>query len=344
METQYFASANSYRGFYSLLGNIFDSRKFDRIFVLKGGPGTGKSTLIKRVIDFAKSSGGSARLYYCSSDINSLDGAVISIGEKKFAIIDGTAPHERDAILVGAIDEIVNLGDGIDTDWIRAHRDDIINLTDQKSKAYKTAYSYLQLAGECFDAIYKKKLECFEVNSAVKYIEDLSINSNCKTIKAEKCFISSFSKAGYRSFSLCQGDYEEAIGIEGDEINKRILLKLISDKFEDKLSALFSAPLSPNLPEAMVVNKCLITSLGNTKTTVSADEFFMDSKTNKEEIKLMMRIHGELLDEAIRWLSIASDIHFRLEDIYVKCMNFHSNEAIFEKISKKILKVCECDN
>lgn len=344
METRYFASANSYGGFYSLFWGIFDSREFDRIFVLKGGPGTGKSTLIKRVADFAKSKGGGARLYHCSSDINSLDGAVIKIGEKRFAIIDGTAPHERDAVLVGAIDEIVNLGEGIDDDWIKAYRDDIINLTGQKSMAYKTAYSYLKVAGECFDNIFKKKRDWFDINSATKYIENLDINTNHRSVKVEKCFISSFSKSGYRSFPLYWDNYETVIGIGGDEINRRILLKLIGDKLRGNASFLFPTPLIPDFPEAIVADKCLITGIGDGLTTASADEFFLDSKCDKEEIKLMSRIHGELLDEAVRWLSIASDIHFRLEDIYVKCMNFDNNETIFDKISKKILKVCECDN
>lgn len=344
MGTQYFASANSYGGFYSLFGNVFDSKDFDRIFVLKGGPGTGKSTLIKKVADFAKNNKGSARLYYCSSDINSLDGAVIDIGKNRFAIVDGTAPHERDAVIVGAIDEIINLGEGIDSEWIKTYRDDIISLSNQKTKAYKAAYSYLKVAGECFDTIYKKKCVNLDFGSALKYIHELQINIDHSPIKLQKHFLSSFSKNGYRSFPFPKEKYKKTIKIGGDLTNAKILIKFISDSLSAAKEEFFPSPLRPDLPEAVVLDKCLITAIGDDLSVVCSDEFFADSKTDKEELKTISKIHDELLGEAIRWLTIASDIHFRLEDIYVKCVNFDQNEMIFDKISKKILKVCECNN
>ena len=45
----YFAAANGYTGFRSYFGEMFTSDRYDRIFVLKGGPGTGKSRLIRNV-------------------------------------------------------------------------------------------------------------------------------------------------------------------------------------------------------------------------------------------------------------------------------------------------------
>ena len=42
---EYFAAANSYEGFISFFDNIFNSEKFDRIYVIKGGPGTGKTVM-----------------------------------------------------------------------------------------------------------------------------------------------------------------------------------------------------------------------------------------------------------------------------------------------------------
>ncbi len=344
METKYFASANSYNGFYSLFGSIFDSRRFDNVFVLKGGPGTGKSTLMKKIADFTKSKGGQTKLYYCSSDINSLDGVIINIDEKHFAIIDGTAPHERDAVLVGAIDEIINLGDSIDRDWIRGHRDNIISLSKQKSEAHKAAYSYLRIAGACYEEIYKKNLSGFSAYSASKFISDLPINTNFIEQKTEKTFISSFSKVGYKTFQISNDSYNKSIKICGDKTNIKILLEYISDIFEYGDAKIFPSPLNPDLPEACIIDGCLIIGTDNDSSSTDSAKFFDTSKTDKEEVRLMKTIHDDALEEASRWLSIAADIHFRLEDIYTKCMNFENNEAIFDKICKKILKVCECDN
>ena len=72
-QVRYFLGANSPGGFYSLYDQLIDPAEADAVFILKGGPGCGKSTLMKR-----------------------LD--AILLPEKKTAIVDGTAPHERAAI------------------------------------------------------------------------------------------------------------------------------------------------------------------------------------------------------------------------------------------------------
>ena len=46
---KYFAAANSYGGFISYFDKLFDSKEYNRIYVLKGGPGTGKSSFMKKV-------------------------------------------------------------------------------------------------------------------------------------------------------------------------------------------------------------------------------------------------------------------------------------------------------
>lgn len=344
METKYFASANSYNGFCSFFEDIFNSRDFDNVFVLKGGPGTGKSTFMKKADEFAKSKGGRTKLYYCSSDVDSLDGIIINMGEKRFAIIDGTSPHERDAIFAGVTDEIVDLGESIDQEWIRLQKDDVISLSEQKSKAYKTAYSYLRIAGVCHDEICKKKLSRFDTYSASKFIRNFPIISDSIMNKSKKTFASSFSKVGYKAFKIPNDSYNVSIKILGDQTNSKILLKFIKNKLDCKKTETFHYPLDPAFPEALIIDGCLISESGDDSDLISSDEYFTTTKTDKEEIRLVTKIHDDSLEEAARWLSIASDIHFRLENIYSKCMKFENNEVIFDKICKKILKVCECND
>ena len=90
----FFASSNSYDGFVSYFDNVFNSKNYTRIFILKGGPGTGKSTIMKKVAEYADTMNFYNEAIYCSSDSNSLDGVIISNEKAKIAIIDGTAPHE----------------------------------------------------------------------------------------------------------------------------------------------------------------------------------------------------------------------------------------------------------
>ena len=70
----YFACANSSRGFC----NYFESnlQGLERLYILKGGPGTGKSTLMKEIGADFYDLGYDIEFIYCSSDPSSLDGVL----------------------------------------------------------------------------------------------------------------------------------------------------------------------------------------------------------------------------------------------------------------------------
>jgi hypothetical protein len=342
MSTKFFASANSYNGFYSLFDNIFSSEKFDKIFVIKGGPGTGKSSLMQSVNAFVKERGGETDLYYCSSDTNSLDGIIIKMGEKSVAVIDGTAPHQRDANFPVVIDEIVNLAEGLDPIWIRTKRDDIITLSSQKSNAYKAAYSYLKLAGECYKVMHRKRTENFYDNSALKYIRENLCEHDFKDERViHKRFVSSFSKDGYKTFSEPYDKHNIITKVGGDKTCAEILLKFIAEKISCKKLEISPSPLSPDFPEKIAMSEKQLICIGTDSYDITSNNFFKISKTDLEEIRLSEKMHEVFLSEAARWLSIASDMHFRLEDIYQRAMNFDNNTVIFDKICKNILKVCD---
>lgn len=59
--------------------------------ILKGGPGTGKSGLMRKIAEeFQKQE--DIDVYYCASDPDSLDAVVLH--QSKFIIVDGTSPQE----------------------------------------------------------------------------------------------------------------------------------------------------------------------------------------------------------------------------------------------------------
>ncbi|MBQ3866317.1 MAG: hypothetical protein II776_05395, partial [Clostridia bacterium] len=94
MALTFFLGANSAEGFFSLFPALADEPG-RRIFALKGGPGSGKSTCIRRV---AREAGGPEEWIRCSSDPDSLDGAILPGA----AVLDGTAPHLFDPAFPGA--------------------------------------------------------------------------------------------------------------------------------------------------------------------------------------------------------------------------------------------------
>lgn len=85
---RYFIGANTSAGFVNYTDEILCG--LDRVYIIKGGPGTGKSTLMKRFAAYAEEWGHTVERYFCSSDSDSLDGVVLR--DAGTGIIDGTAP------------------------------------------------------------------------------------------------------------------------------------------------------------------------------------------------------------------------------------------------------------
>ena len=87
----YFLAANSSSGFVSFFDELSNPEDDWRLFILKGGPGTGKSSLMKAIGAHMSALGKRVEFLHCSSDPSSLDGIIL--WEDKVCFSDGTAPH-----------------------------------------------------------------------------------------------------------------------------------------------------------------------------------------------------------------------------------------------------------
>jgi len=149
MTRHYFPGNNTPQGFYSCYHYILGQREANRIICLKGGPGTGKSTFLKKIGRQLEQAGVSVDYLHCSADENSLDG--ILVPEKRIAMIDGTSPHVTDPKTPGAVDMILNFGEFWNDKMIGEEKDRIIEHNEACSRWYRLGYGYLQAA----DAISK---------------------------------------------------------------------------------------------------------------------------------------------------------------------------------------------
>jgi len=108
---KYFAAANSGDGFVSWFDEIFASENLTRRYIIKGGSGTGKSTVMKDAAKRAISKGADVEYFMCSADPASLDGIIIYMPDgRRLAVIDGTSPHVTDPVIAGVTDEIFDTG------------------------------------------------------------------------------------------------------------------------------------------------------------------------------------------------------------------------------------------
>ncbi|MBL1704179.1 hypothetical protein ELE02_33765, partial [Klebsiella pneumoniae] len=76
-------------------------------YFIKGRPGSGKSTMLKKLAKVAEEKGFDVEVYHCGFDPNSLD--MVIVRELGFAIFDSTAPHEYFPSRGG--DEIIDMYD-----------------------------------------------------------------------------------------------------------------------------------------------------------------------------------------------------------------------------------------
>lgn len=86
-----FFGASAPEGAVSLIPQL--TKDCARRFFIKGRPGTGKSTFLKKLARRAEGAGYDTEVYYCSFDKNSLD--MVIVPSLSLAVFDSTPPHEH---------------------------------------------------------------------------------------------------------------------------------------------------------------------------------------------------------------------------------------------------------
>lgn len=143
-----FPGGNTCQGFFSFYDYLAKTG-IKRKIILKGGPGVGKSTFMKKVGKHFEDMGLNIEYHWCSSDNDSLDGVVI--GDHRVCLLDGTAPHVVDPKFPGAVDEIINLGQFWKRNLIVQSRPEIISLNSEISHCFNRAYLRLAEAKQALD-------------------------------------------------------------------------------------------------------------------------------------------------------------------------------------------------
>lgn len=143
-QIQFFLGANTPTGFYSLYDQLIDPAQARAVYILKGGPGCGKSTLMRRVGQAMEERGVTVEYILCSGDPESLDAVVIPALQT--ALVDGTAPHVVEPTCPGAVDHYVNLGDCYDTRSLIPIQQQLTGAMKGYKSCYTRAYRCLTAA------------------------------------------------------------------------------------------------------------------------------------------------------------------------------------------------------
>lgn len=143
---QYFLGANTPTGFYSLYHELLPLSRAEAIFILKGGPGCGKSTFLRHMADRGEAAGLECVRIPCSGDPDSLDAVIFP--QRGIALADGTAPHVIEAEYPGVLEHYVNLGDCYDRAALAPLRPAVTEAFAAYKSHYKRAYRCLEAVGQ----------------------------------------------------------------------------------------------------------------------------------------------------------------------------------------------------
>ena len=152
-----FLGGNTNQGFTSFYGG-FCADADDFLYVIKGGPGCGKSSFMKGVASAWERRGLPVLRVFCSGDPDSLDGVYCK--SLHLGFVDGTAPHVQEVRYMGVSGAYLDFSPFFDLEAVRAQKDLIRVLSDACSTEYRKAYDLLRAFAAPQRAAIKKP-DCF---------------------------------------------------------------------------------------------------------------------------------------------------------------------------------------
>lgn len=169
---KYFLGANSCEGFVSTFGSCYDPDGGWRAYIIKGGPGTGKSSFMKFLVTKAIDKNIKTELFPCSSDPHSLDAVIFP--ERKVVVMDGTAPHTVDPVFPGVCEQILNFGEYWNESAFEGKTDEILKLTKHNKALHKTVSRYMHAVGQLMTDSFKIAESCTDKLKTTAYAQSLS--------------------------------------------------------------------------------------------------------------------------------------------------------------------------
>ncbi len=347
-EKHIFAGNNSSKGFFSYFDHIISLEAAERIYILKGGPGVGKSSFMKKFGKEMAAKGYDLEYIHCSSDNDSLDGLLIP--QLKILFVDGTAPHIVDPRVPGAVDEIINLGVYLNSKELEKHKLKIMQINKTISCLYNSAFRYLSAANsikEEINSIYDKITD----EDKFRQISDETISKlfdSVPTIKKRgknrKVFSEAYTSSGYIDYinTLVQDlNVYAIVGENHNYVSK--LLKIVADESIKRgydIQCSYYA-LNPEKIQHIIIpelNIAIITAencMGvNCKVAVNLHNIMDTDKLKSyiSEIENNMHLYDLLIKNALGKLSDTKKHHDLLEVFYLNSMDFSKVDSCFEKL------------
>lgn len=347
-----FPGGNTSKGFKSFFDYVIP-KDVNIIFCMKGGPGVGKSSLMKKVVKEMVSRGYDVDLYPCSSDPDSLDAIVIK--DLGAVMLDGTAPHIVDPKNPGCIDEILDLGQFWNRKEIEKNKKEIIECNKEVSRFFKVGFNYFGAAAPIAYDIEAKNMDSMnfgDVNLVTSNLIDEIFNnvkSSNRNNEVKHYFGSALSPIGHVEYTdTVLADINKVYYIQGSlGTGKTTMInRIATTAIEKGLGVeILHAPLLPEKIETIVIRELDIaittSSLfkNNNVKSINLNDY-MDIKKQehyREELQYNQKVLDELVNYGLFNIKRAKLQHDKLEAFYVPNMNFDEVNQIKDLVIDRIL-------
>ena len=332
-----FLGANSAQGFSSLYDQLLSGR-FDDLLILKGGPGCGKSSFMRRVAEELSTAGQTPVYVHCSGDPDSLDGVLFPA--LRTALVDGTSPHALEPTYAVVCERYVDLTRFYDVEAAKQKRTELMALTDAYRAHYRDAYHILRAADEVgaerraslhahmdFAKLDRRMRSIAARELRGKHTESGGVDYaflGGMTHKGDICRFDTVEALCPRVYALCDsaglgnGALQMlcAMAVEGGE---RVLACCDPDR-----PAELQHLLLPGRGVAFVTSNERISYEGETHRRIRLDAMAEASISRAEKAKLrfLRRVERELRAEAVAKLADAKRAHDALESVYNPMVDF----------------------
>ncbi|MBM7623898.1 PRK06851 family protein [Sporohalobacter salinus] len=352
----FFPGGNTAQGFYSFYNYL--PYNADHVFIIKGGPGTGKSTFMKKIGQKMIEEGYDIEFHWCSSDNNSLDGVVIK--DLQVAFLDGTAPHLIDPEDPGAVDEIINLGRYWNRDLLKEYRKEIKQLNSQIWDQFQQAYDDLAIAKSFYDkwkSHYIEALDSQKVDRRIKKLKTKIFDSNDiadKRGEERRLFASALTPQGPVNYlNNITKNIEKRYILKGkpgsgkERLTEEIAEEALKQGYKvyfyhcafdpEKIDTIIIPELDTALINGTLPHK-VEPKQKNDKIINMLDCIDQQMKNKFETNPLEAeKNYQDLLSKAISKIAKAKSLHDDLEEYYIEAMDFTAIDNLREKIVSELL-------
>ncbi|MCM3164020.1 PRK06851 family protein [Metabacillus litoralis] len=351
----YYAGGNTAKGFYSLYDSVLQD--LQRLYILKGGPGTGKSSLMKHVGQIMEEKGYDVEYLHCASDNKSIDGVILP--NEGLGIVDGTAPHVIEPNAPGVIEEYVNIGVAWDSNKLSQHKEKILTLNQEISKKFNQAYETFAAslrAHDDIEDIYISNMDFAKANQLTDEIISLFYGEEelDKKPRVQHRFLGAATPDGAVDFiqNLTE-DIEKRYFIKGRAgSGKSTMLKKIVAAGEQRGFdvEVYHCGFDPNSLDMVILREKGIAIFDST----APHEYFPERNSDEiidmyercitpgtdekyaEDIARTTKAYKDKMKEAISYLAEAKQLRDQLESYYIEAMDFKKIDAIREELTEEI--------